>query len=1187
MKFISHPLLWKIMKLTVLQLIVIAVFSSITFANNTKAQALLEKKISLKVENQSIKSILNKIEKLTDARFSYQSNVLLNNQKVTLTADNESVSSVLKRILFPIKVSFEAYNDKTIILSKETSGDLSLEGNSKNTIPNAINISGKVTDETGAPLPGVNILEKGTANGAVTDVNGSFNISVTNEASILLFSFIGYATVEQPVGNNSTLNIQLKTDIKNLNEVVVIGYGEKSRRLMTENVGKVESKELNQLPVASADQAIQGRISGVQVSSVDGTPGSPVQIRIRGVSTTGGNQPLFVIDGVPVGNNDQNSSLTGNPSNASLTNPLSTINPADIESVSVLKDASSAAIYGVRAGNGVVLITTKRGKSGKPKVSFDVYKGVQNVPKRLNLLNTEQLRALTVDAIANRNAYDNSNQLLPVALDPNQKDNVLGINTDWQNAVIVKNAPIENYNMSVSGGNDKANYFVSGGYFKQSATQTKWDLERYTLRVNSDLKIGNRLKIGETMNISFQKVARGSNGNGDGNGFFYRNVITMPTYFKIYDDENKVVGNRYGFYGNDKVAGASSIGNPIALNQFVSFQDNNVILIGGIYAELEIINGLKFRSSVNGNLGLSRSTSFRLPYTLGEAGLDRNFNDAYSQFSQGISEVFTNTLNFNRSFGDHKINAVAGVEYQNFTSNGLEARNSNFISNSADYTSYIANGSGPLSANGAANKYAFYGYIGRLSYNYKDKYLLTGTVRRDGSSFFNKDYRYAAFPSVSAGWIVSEESFLKDISFISSLKLRGSWGQLGGNPIEAGGSSQFTATAYNGYPLGTGQNVGKAVGIAVFDPRSGLNNKSVTWEKIQSWDAGFDAFFLNNKINLMFAYYNRETKNLLSSAPISDVSGYYENLQGSNSSVPINLGLVKNTGLEFELGYTNTFTSGLKINVSGNFTTVKNRLVSLTPGVTEFTSNNSNRTAIGQPIGYFYGYKTSGIYQTTADANNSPILSATGKHSQPGDVKYVDVNGTKLGDGQPNNIIDPNDKTYIGKPIPDYYYGLSVSANYKNFDVNILFQGVGGVQIYNKLRQDLEAFNAINVNQSTAALDRWTPTNPSNSTPRAILGDPTGNNNFSDRFVENGSFFRFKNIQLGYNIPASILSKTKIFQSVRIYIAGTNLFRVTKYKGLDPEVSTYGNNSSQLTPGIDNGVTPQPKTTQIGLQVQF
>ena len=961
-------------------------------------------------------------------------------------------------------------------------------------------VTGSVTDKSdGSPLPGVSIIVKGSSAGTTTDASGVFRISAT-PSSVLVFSFIGFEPQEMSVGDRTTFDVAMQPSVSELAEVVVIGYGEKSRAMLTESIGTIDSKQISQLPVATPEAALQGRISGVQVTSVDGTPGSPVAVRIRGVGTVGNTAPLYVIDGVPVMSSLVNGDFDTSP-NVSI---LSTLNPSDIESISVLKDASAVAVYGVRAANGVVLITTKRGKAGNPKITFESYYGVQNFPKLPSWNNTEQYVALTEEANANYNSYRNLSPgdagFLTLHPDLQPGSPYLNVNTDWQDAATVSNAPITNSNLSVSGGTEKSNYFVSVGYFKQKAMIPNWDMSRFTFRANSDYKVGSKFKLGQTFTLAYQDTEHGSNNQGD--GFIYSTIASMPTFMSIYDDPNNPIpGNRYGYNGNLDVAGLT-MQNQYGANAIVDNHDRNYRLLGSIYAELEILKGLKFRSAASLDFSYSNNTSWNPGYTAAEIGIARPQSYNVTR-GEAYTQVFTNTLTYANNIGDHNFNILAGFEFQKLRGSELGGGGENFLSSDPDFYTSVKNAGTLRPVYSSVSNNAFAGYIGRISYDFKTKYLLTISVRRDGTAQFAEANRWGTFPSVSAAWRLSQESFLSGITAISDLKVRGSWGQMGN-------SQTFPFPHLNRFSATPDYGVGNT-GAQAPAPVSYVNS-SIKWETVETLDFGFDMSLFNNKVSLLATYYDRRTKDFLFSLPIPGITGF--------NRIPVNAGEVSNRGIELELGYNFVVANDFNFNITGNFTTVRNRLEELAPGIEEFSSGDY-RTAVGYPIGYFYGYKMNGVYQNESEADGALPDDFAGSTNRPGagDVIFADNNGPASDDappgqqfsGQADGKISPEDRTFLGKTIPGYYYGLSLNANYKGLDLAILFQGVGDVQIYNTFRRNGQSLLGIGRNNLSNVDGRWTDSNPTNgTTARAIAGDPYQNERFSSRWIENGDFLRLE-----------------------------------------------------------------------------
>ncbi|WP_439585748.1 SusC/RagA family TonB-linked outer membrane protein [Dyadobacter bucti] len=1034
-------------------------------------------------------------------------------------------------------------------------------------------LSGKITDAaSGQGIPGVNIVQKGATVGTSTNADGEFELSISLSATTLVVSSVGYQAREIPLTNSNIVDVELQADTRSLDEVVVVGYGQKTTRKLTESIATVQAKDITKLPVANAEAAIQGRVSGVQITNVDGTPGSPVAIRIRGISTVGNNQPLFVVDGVPIGDG------TGNQ-----------INPADIENISVLKDASSSSIYGLRAANGVVLITTKRGKQGKPRVNFDVYTGVQNFPKFHEMNSTAQYVELAQESFDNANMQSGATPGTPdfLVLPPDLRPGGKLLNIDnreiWRESVVEKNAPISNYNLTISGGNENSNYFISGGVFQQKSMIKKWDLTRYSFRINSDHRVGKRLKFGQALTIAYNQTFRGNNAQGD--GFIYSAAALMPPFFNYRDVDNSVPNNRYGYTGNLGVAGLTILNTP-AINQVIDATDRSLRLLGNIYGELEIFKGLKIRSVAALDYGSGYNTSWQPGFTALELGQERNTNTYSDNRSQNVQQVFTNTISYDGTFGSHTVSAIAGTEYQQIVGNNLGYSGYNFSSTDPNFYRSVRNQQGLSDGNGGftfpnagsgLSERAYFAYFGRVSYDYKDKYLATVTARYDMSSNFAPENRGRLFPAISAAWRISSEDFFKNqLPFITDLKLRGSWGQLGNDRIGRDFPYVARVVQQPWYTIGAAQTSLRGTGIPV------LTNRSLRWEVNESIDAGFD-ITLFGRLNLLATYYTRNTKDFLYNLPVNLTSGF--------NNIPVNLGQVNNRGFEFETSYRTSLGKSGNIEFFGNLTTVRNRLVSLAPGVNEFTSGDY-RTAVGFPIGYFYGYKTQGIYQNQSEADNALVDEVNGLNAPlPGDVIFQDNNGPGT-DGQqftgaPDGKITPEDRTYLGKTIPDFFYGFGFNANLKGFDLNMLFQGVAGTSVYNAFRVRGEFMGGVGGNRLASTSERWRGEGTSNSMPRATANDINQNDRFSDRWVENASFLRFKNIQLGYSLPKQVLDKVKIFQGARFYVAATNLFRITKYKGLDPEVVSYGDPTSQLFAGTDEGNIPQPVTVQIGANLTF
>jgi TonB-dependent starch-binding outer membrane protein SusC len=1034
-----------------------------------------------------------------------------------------------------------------------------------------LRISGRVTAfGTGAPVSDVRVELRGSTIAARTDSAGRYTLTSPATTGVLVFSRLGFVRHEAPFNGQTTVDASLTPAAAVLGGIVVVGYGQKSRETLTESVGTISSEEIRQVPVASPEVAIQGRVSGIQVQSESGAPGAPVSIRVRGVGTVGNTQPLFVIDGLPVGRG-------ADP----MGSPLATINPEDIESISVLKDASAAAVYGVQAANGVVLIQTRRGRSREPSFEYTAYYGVQNLHKRFDMLNTEQWFAL------GQEAFDNYNEQFGYAPSSNEarkftqwlldrKPSLLARNTDWLDVVAADNAPISNQHISVSGLGDRTDYFLSAGFFQQDPIIEKWDFRRFSFRVNSNYRLTDRIRFGETFALSQAQTKRGQN-NGF-NGQLIPNALSLPPFFRYRDEGDSIAGNRYGYSGNAEFAANAGLtfGNEPAYNQLADNRDRDLRVLGGIHGEIDVLPALTFRSQGSLDVAITRNSGFQPNVSRAEIGLDRP-DFLTEDRSDVYSLLWSNTLTYTAAFGPHNFNLLGGTEVQYSKVTGTSVGTTDLITTSPGFREVPTVGNSQLNPPGGfASERAFLGYLGRLSYNYGDKYLLTVSLRRDGSSNFAPENRWGTFPAVSAGWRISEEPFF-NVPWISELKLRGSWGQLGNSDVPASFPHLFQVTTTPDYGLG-GETVVRAPSPI------GMVNRDLVWETSESIDFGFESGFFDNRLSLSATYFRRDTKDFLVNVPLPWTSGFssgnvFENFA---ANAPVNSGKVRNKGFEFESGYNFTGPFGVDLSVSGNLTTLDNELVSLREGIEEYSSGSIYRTAVGHPIDYFYGYKTCGIYQTAeAAAAAVPDANIGNNEAQAGDVCFQDVDG----DGE----ITADDRTFLGKSIPDYFYGLRLNATYRRFDVGVFFSGVGGVQKYNEVRRSIESVTGGSANRSVEVLKRWTPTRPSQSMPRAIVDDPNQNDRLSDRWIEDANFFRLRNLQVGYTLPDGSL---RGLNRTRVYVAATNLFTVTPYNGLDPEFTTSvdytrSRNDQQQQAGTDRGFIPQPRIFQLGVSTSF
>jgi TonB-dependent starch-binding outer membrane protein SusC len=1003
-------------------------------------------------------------------------------------------------------------------------------------------ISGKVTDENSIGIAGVSITLKGTSKGTATDSSGFFSINVTEKNAVLQFSSLNYDFREVKVGNSSSLNVQLTPDLKtkNLGEVVVVGYGTQRKVDLTGAVASVTRKDFVNKPFTSPDQILGGRVSGVNIANRSGDPGAPIDVRIRGIGTTGTNQPLWVIDGVPI---VQTTNVTVNTASQTETNPLAGINSNDIESIDVLKDASASAIYGARAANGVIIVTTRRGKEGRTSLSYDGFYGVQFVPKnrRLDILNVEEYIAFQSELGRDFSQFKGK----PFV--------------DWQDAIFQR-GPVNSHNLTISGGSQKATFNVGAGYLDNTGVERGQNFKRVSLKVNSDINVGKYLKFGESVLIS--AVDRGV--QSEEGAFSALGGARNAPYYAIYDPAGQLGYN----VESELTHGEGATGVNYVFRSDTRMFETRVKskkMLGSVYGELEPITGLKYRITAGADYNVGDGT-----YFTGDVDFGEEFQNRSLLVQERPLELTTNisqTLTYNKSIGKNDFTVLIGHEETSFEFSKMRIQGSGLFNTTVRLPSVATT---VASAN-EADHWALRGLLARVFYSYDNKYLFTFNMRRDATSRFDKNNRSGTFPSFSLGWRLSNESFMKNQKLFSDLKLRGSWGESG---------NQFTGQNFAFLPslattifyvIGAGQTVVRAPAPIVFA------NKNLKWERSTQTDLGFDASLLAGKIDVTFDYYNKVTNDVLLSLPIPYASGYF-------LPADANLGKIKNTGIELSATYRNR-AGGFRYSIGGNITTVNNKVLSLgdiPEIITGTEGRQSHRTTVGESLGYFYGFKTDGIYQNQAEIDKGvPDNYSAG--AVPGDIRFADVNG----DGS----VDAGDRTKIGSSIPDFFYGINLTAGLKAFDLSVFLQGVGGNEIFNAAGIGLKDMSGGN-NQVRSVLNRWHGENTSNTIPRASVEDENGNNRYSDRWIEKGDFLRIKNIQLGYTLPSGGLSKiTREFVSgSRIYIGVNNLATFTKYTGYDPEVtrgSSYQKGEFPLANGQDSGGSPQPTVVQVGWNITF
>lgn len=973
-------------------------------------------------------------------------------------------------------------------------------------------VSGTVTDETGSPLPGASVVVSGTTNGTQTDFDGNYSISDVSSNGTLEFSYIGYVTQRIPVNSRTSINLGMAVDLQSLDEVVVVGYGAQSRAAVTGAISSVKSEDLNAVPVANATEALQGRAAGISVVNT-GAPGTEPSITIRGLGTFGNNSPLFVVDGVIVGN-------------------LSGINQNDIESINVLKDASTTAVYGAQGSNGVILVTTKKGKGGKTQLSLNVHTGFQQNTQRYDVLNTEQYLQYANDAFG---------------IVPNTPSSSSGLNTNWQDKIYTTGL-IRSYDMAASGGGENSNFRISGGYFEREGIIIETGFERYSFRANSDFTFG-KLKIGQNMSINFNK--QNPDPTGVGARSLLEHAIKAAPYLSVYNPSN--LG---GFQGPNSAGDGQDSENPVRILKHGNAINKTFSLIGNLFAEYTIIDGLKFKSQVG--LDYFNGNSDRFIPSYNDDSLGGTHQQAFAAItknsSSGQTLIFTNSLTYNKTIDDaHNFEVLLLSEKFESKGNNTNANSRNSVS---DEINELSNEDSSLES--TSFEYNRLGFLGRLNYNYDDKYIAAVSLRRDASSKFGSNNRWGWFSSYALGWNIAKENFLIDTN-VSTMKLRGSLGYSGNDRIA---NYLYSATLVSDflYPI-AGSN---AVGTTAF----GLANPDLKWEETKQLNIGLDLGFFNNKFTAALEYYENQSDDLLIRVPTSTSLGINEGSQVRN------VGSVQTTGFELSLGF-NDYEGDFKWSANLNLSTSSNEALSL-GGVEElngggFENQQITRVVEGESLFHFFGLVTDGIYQNQSEVDAVFTANPGQTTVQPGDIRFKDLNN----DGD----ITSEDRAIIGDPLPDLTFGLNLSADYKNWDLNMFFTGLYGRDLYNTNIYDLEGMPRL-FNAGVGVLDRWTATNPSTTVPRA--GGAPQNIQLSDRFVEDGSFTRLKNLTIGYTLPNDLFGK-ELFSKFRLYVSGQNLITITDYTGLDPEVG----NGDLFEFGIDRGAYPQPKTYLLGLQVSF
>ncbi|MBK5721206.1 TonB-dependent receptor [Dysgonomonas sp. Marseille-P4677] len=1097
--------------------------------------------ISVKKSSTSIRSILSEIEKSTSYHFLYNEKLINTDQIVSIDVKDKPVSDVLDNIFEKSNIKYSIVEDQIILSATETK-EVKQDGRS---------IKGLVKDESGLPLPGVSVILKGTTNGTVTDIDGNFILNKINENATIIFRYVGFVTQEIKISNQTTLDITLKEDAQNLEEVVVVGYTTQKKADLTGAVSSVKMSSLNDMSVSGINSALQGRMSGVTVLQSSGAPGSGTSIRIRGMGTFGNNEPLYVIDGMPADN-------------------MNDVNPTDIERIDVLKDAASAAIYGSRAANGVVIIQTKKGgKSDKVNISFNMHHGFSTPQNKIDLLNAEQRNTIHLEAYDNAIKYDGYTP--KAGEDPTKyykSDYAKVTRTNWQDEIFSDAAYQGNYDIAFSGGSDKFKYNIMGAHLTQDGLLKNSGFKRTTLRINTELEVIKNLVIGENLMItnSKQDIVPEM-----GAGGAIAPALQFDPSVPVYENQEK------GIYSGSGELGAD-LKNPVATLDRSDRKRTRNRIFGNAYLQYKFLNDFTFKTDLGYDWSSWGERWFvtRVP----EAGRASNTNELTQRDWDNSKWMTTNTLKFDKTIDSHKIMVLGGTSYEAFNSEYTNARGTGFISEEKSQR-YLSAATSIAWLQGGREEWAMNSYFGRLDYSFADRYLLSASFRADGSSKFSKDNRWGYFPSVSGGWRVSEEAFFEPLKekAIQNLKIRASWGKLGNQDLGSNYPTKVliaNTTDNDGYNTVFGSN--EKVGFGRYE--SNLPNPDLRWEVTTQTDLGLDVSFLN-KFDFGFDYFIKKSSDVLIEIPIPS-------LVGVDGGKIVNAAEVRNRGFDMNLSY-NTKINDLRINTYGNFSTVKNEVLSMGTGSSNmFTSayrgTNITRTRVGEPIAHFYGYKNGGVFKSQEEID--AYVDNKGNKVQPnakvGDLKFLDLNG----DGK----IDSNDQTNIGSGFPDFTYGFGADLEYKGFDFSFFFQGVAGYDIFNALKYE-GMFVDARYNQFAAIMDRYHPVNnPNGNGPRVTISDKNNNRRMSDYYVDKGDYLRLKTLTLGYTFDRKLSQKLKL-QKLRVYFTAQNLLTFTSYKGFDPELGeTYANeidNYGVTEIGVDRGQFPQPKTFIMGINVNF
>ncbi len=1122
----------KVMKVTFCQLILISLLYGMSFAHPGSAQDLLNKKITVHADNQRMAEVLQSISKASSVRFMYSPELIRSDRKISVHAQDKQLNEVLNEILAPMQIGYEVFN-KQILLKRAANPETRPAADQPGQLNTVAEISGNVTDEKGEPLPGVSVLLKGSQRGAISDIQGNWRLDIPQPepGAVLVFSFVGYISQEVPVGNQQRFEVKLLPNSTQLEELVVVGYGTMKKSSVTAAIAKVENKTLDQIPAGRAETALVGRLAGVNITNARNTPGSAPTIRIRGAgSITASNDPLVVIDGFPGGS-------------------LANVNMNDVESIEVLKDASSAAIYGSRGSGGVIIVTTKKGKTGKPQLNFNTYVGVGHAIKHNDWISGQEFYDYQARYVNRDYAWQGGDVTLPMD-DPRRPAN-MQVNSVikegdyiWED-ILLNPAPMQNYNLSVRGGTDNVSYYVSGTYKGEKGVLLNSWYKTYSLRANVDVKVNQFVKAGFMVNPNFsdRRTAPVS----------MEAIVKTAPFVSPHKNANGIYPRPLDYWGTNVSAQVS----PFATLEGISNISSAFNNVGEMYLSVDLAKGLNLRSSIGGNITYSTADSYTAAYAT-----TNNLNTGSASDGRSINLLNENVLSYSTMLGtDHSINALAGASYQKATSrSAVMGVLPGSFGNDIIHTLNNATIS-PTATSTSKSVWGLSSYFARLNYAYKDKYLLSASYRTDGSSRFGPQNRWGAFPSASVAWRLSQEEFLKGVSAISELKLRASYGVVGN------------------FNIGDFRYLG-AIGNAYYSPddvltkgmaQTSFGNNRLRWERTESNNFGLEVGLFNDRITINADYYIKKTNDLLYDVSIPALSGF--------SNTIVNIGDIRNQGIELELN-TRNFTGAFRWETAFNISKNNNKVMSL-GGVDEVINTHTRGMAwllrVGEPMFSYYGYKLKGVLMNEEDVQNNPVMAG----SKPGNTKYEDING----DGK----IDPNDRIILGSYLPKIVMGMVNDFAWKNFDMSIVMQSSLGAKMYNLENLYYQGATVSAMRRSLIENQWWSEAEPGDGKSPATALSQLAYVSNSDFYLEDASFLAIRNINLGYTFKPQWISKAKL-NNLRVYASVSNALMLTKkgFNGYNPEGFTGGEIAGiGSMPGFNNGAEPVNRIYALGLNLNF